>query len=183
MRESLQFSAVLRQPATVIRQEKLAYVEEIIRLLDMEQYADAVVGVPGEGMSKYTNFNVPSLRETGLNIEQRKKLTLAVELAAKPQLPLLLDEPTSGMDSDTAWNILNVLEKLALHGQAIVCTFHQPSATIFHRFDRLLLLTPQGRAAYFGELGRNCVTVIRYFERNGARPFSPGENIAEWLME
>jgi ABC-type multidrug transport system permease subunit/ABC-type multidrug transport system ATPase subunit len=49
VREALRFSAMLRQPAHVSRQEKLDYVEEVIKLLGMEAYADAVVGVPGEG--------------------------------------------------------------------------------------------------------------------------------------
>ena len=50
VREALQFSAILRQPAHLSRQEKLAYVEEVLELLGMQSYADAVVGVPGEGM-------------------------------------------------------------------------------------------------------------------------------------
>lgn len=49
VREAMTFSALLRQPAKTPRQEKLDYVEEVIKLLDMQQYADAVVGVPGEG--------------------------------------------------------------------------------------------------------------------------------------
>lgn len=49
VREALQFSAMLRQPASVSKEEKYAYVEEVIGLLEMEAYADAVVGVPGEG--------------------------------------------------------------------------------------------------------------------------------------
>jgi ATP-binding cassette, subfamily G (WHITE), member 2, PDR len=57
VREALKFSAVLRQPASTPYQEKVAYVDEVIKLLDMEEYADAVVGVPGEG----------------LNVEQRKR--------------------------------------------------------------------------------------------------------------
>lgn len=69
----------------------------------MEEYADAVVGVPGEG----------------LNVEQRKRLTIGVELAAKPQLLLFLDEPTSGLDSQTSWAICDLLTKLADHGQAV----------------------------------------------------------------
>jgi ABC-type multidrug transport system ATPase subunit len=46
-------------------------------------------------------------------------------LVARPQLLLFLDEPTSGLDSQTSWNILDLLEKLANHGQAILCTIHQ----------------------------------------------------------
>lgn len=52
VREALNFSAILRQPASVPHAEKLAYVDEVIKLLEMEDYADAVVGVPGEGMTK-----------------------------------------------------------------------------------------------------------------------------------
>jgi len=50
VREALNFSALLRQPAKIPRKEKLAYVNEVIKLLDMQEYADAVVGVPGEGL-------------------------------------------------------------------------------------------------------------------------------------
>jgi ATP-binding cassette subfamily G (WHITE) protein 2 (PDR) len=51
VREALTFSALLRQPKKVSRQEKIDYVEEVIKTLEMEAYADAVVGVPGEGES------------------------------------------------------------------------------------------------------------------------------------
>jgi ABC-type branched-subunit amino acid transport system ATPase component len=81
VREALRFSAILRQPKTVPHAEKLAYVEEVLKLLEMDGYADAVVGVPGEG----------------LNVEQRKRLTIGVELVAKPELLLFLDEPSSGL--------------------------------------------------------------------------------------
>ncbi len=49
VRESLQFSAVLRQPASTPLHEKHAHVEDVIGLLNMEAYADAIVGIPGEG--------------------------------------------------------------------------------------------------------------------------------------
>ncbi len=49
VREALKFSALLRQPAHIAHAEKLAYVEEVIKLLEMEDFSDAVVGVPGEG--------------------------------------------------------------------------------------------------------------------------------------
>ena len=78
VRESLRFSALLRQPSSVSIQEKYDYVEDVIRMLRIEDFAEAIVGVPGEG----------------LNVEQRKLLTIGVELAAKPKLLLFLDEPT-----------------------------------------------------------------------------------------
>lgn len=60
VREALRFSALMRQPAEISRKEKLAYVEEVIELLDMKAYADAIVGVPGEG----SIFNVPEIVNT-----------------------------------------------------------------------------------------------------------------------
>ena len=50
VREALNFSAILRQPKLTPIKEKIAYVDEVIKVLEMENYADAVVGVPGEGM-------------------------------------------------------------------------------------------------------------------------------------
>ncbi|WPH01081.1 Hypothetical protein R9X50_00391600 [Acrodontium crateriforme] len=167
VREALNFSALLRQPAHVSRKEKLEYVDEVIKLLDMDDYADAVVGVPGEG----------------LNVEQRKRLTIGVELAAKPQLLLFLDEPTSGLDSQTSWAICDLMEKLKNSGQAILCTIHQPSAMLFQRFDRLLFLAKGGKTVYFGEVGDNSRILASYFERNGAHKCPDAANPAEWMLE
>ncbi|KAK3906089.1 ABC-2 type transporter-domain-containing protein [Staphylotrichum tortipilum] len=167
VREALNFSALLRQPAHVPRAEKLAYVDEVIKLLEMEEYADAVIGVPGEG----------------LNVEQRKRLTIGVELAAKPPLLLFVDEPTSGLDSQTSWAILDLLEKLTKSGQAILCTIHQPSAMLFQRFDRLLFLAKGGRTVYFGDIGKNSKTMTSYFERNSGFPCPADANPAEWMLE
>lgn len=55
VREALIFSARLRQPQDVPDTEKIAYCTEVIHLLGMEEYADAVVGVPGEGTEILVN--------------------------------------------------------------------------------------------------------------------------------
>ncbi|KAF8605578.1 pleiotropic drug resistance ABC transporter [Ceratobasidium sp. AG-I] len=167
VREALLFSAELRQPKSVPIEEKRAYVEEVIKMCAMESYADAIVGIVGEG----------------LNVEQRKRLTIGVELAAKPQLLLFLDEPTSGLDSQSAWAIIQFLRSLADRGQAILCTIHQPSSQLFQAFDRLLLLRKGGQTCYFGDLGTNAGTLISYFERNGARQCQPEENPAEYMLD
>lgn len=167
VREALVFGAALRQPASTPWKEKVAYVEEVIKMLGMEEYADAVVGVLGEG----------------LNVEQRKRLTIGVEIAAKPELLLFLDEPTSGLDSQTAWSICDLMRKLADHGQAVLCTIHQPSAMLMQQFDRLLFLARGGRTVYFGDLGPNMETLIHYFEKNGSSPCPGDANPAEWMLE
>lgn len=167
VREALRFSAYLRQPASVSKKEKDEYVEYIIDLLEMTRYAEAVVGVSGEG----------------LNVEQRKRLTIGVELAAKPRLLVFLDEPTSGLDSQTAWAICKLIRKLADHGQAILCTIHQPSAILMKEFDRLLFLQKGGKTVYFGDLGEGSTTLIQYFEKYGAPKCPPEANPAEWMLE
>lgn len=115
-------------------------------------------------------------------MEQRKRLTIGVELVAKPALLLFLDEPTSGLDSQTSWNILQLLRKLTEHGQAILCTIHQPSAILFENFDRLLFLAKGGKTVYFGEVGHGSHILIDYFVRNGAPECPKGENPAEWML-
>ncbi|SPJ75803.1 probable ABC1 transport protein [Fusarium torulosum] len=166
VREALNFSALLRQPARYSLQEKLDYVDTVIALLDMQEYSDAIIGVPGEG----------------LNVEQRKRLTIGVELAARPQLLLFLDEPTSGLDSQTSWSICNLMQKLTDNGQAILCTIHQPSAMLFQRFDRLLLLS-RGKTIYFGDIGKNSNVLVDYFVRNGGPKCPRGVNPAEYMLE
>jgi ATP-binding cassette, subfamily G (WHITE), member 2, PDR len=134
VREALEFSAILRQSAEIPKQERIEYVEKVIAMLEMQNFADAIIGVPGEG----------------LNVEQRKRLTIGVELAARPQLLIFFDEPTSGLDSQTSWAICDLMKKLTDSGQAVLCTIHQPSAMLFSQFDRLLLLAPGGKTVYFG---------------------------------
>lgn len=163
VRESLRFSALLRQPQEVPLQEKYDYCEKVIDLLEMRSIAGATVGSAG----------------SGLNQEQRKRLTIAVELASKPELLLFLDEPTSGLDSLAAFNIVRFLRKLADAGQAILCTIHQPSAVLFEQFDELLLLQSGGQVVYNGPLGPDSHTLIQYFERNGGKACSPHANPAE----
>jgi ABC-type multidrug transport system ATPase subunit len=167
VREALRFSAMLRQPQKVTKQEKYEYVEQVIQVLGMEDFAEAVVGSLGEG----------------LNVEQRKLLSIGVELAAKPTLLIFLDEPTSGLDSQSSWTICQFLRRLADHGQAVLATIHQPSAQLFQTFDRLLFLAKGGKTVYFGEIGNQSSTLLKYFEHNGARPCEQLENPAEYMLE
>lgn len=166
VREALRFSADLRQPITTPQEEKYTYVEEVIALLEMENIADAIIGSP----------------EAGLTVEQRKRVTIGVELAAKPQLLLFLDEPTSGLDSQSAYNIVRFLQKLARAGQAILCTIHQPNAALFENFDRLLLLKSGGRCVYFGDIGKDAHVLRDYLKRHGAVA-GETDNVAEFMLE
>ncbi|KAH8684374.1 putative ABC transporter G family member 11 [Tricladium varicosporioides] len=160
VREALRFSAYLRQPHTVAKEEKNNYVEELISLLEMEDFSNALIGTT----------------QRGLSVEERKKLSIGVELAAKPEILLFLDEPTSGLDSQSAINILRLLRRLADSGQAIICTIHQPNSSIFRLFDKLLLLS-EGRTIFFGPMDE----LEGHFAAHGAI-CPPDANIAEFML-
>ena len=167
VREPLHFSARMRRPESIPDSEKMSYVEKLIEILGMQEYADVLVGDVGYG----------------LNVERRKKLSIGVELAAKPNLLLSLAEPTSGLDSLASWSIVQLLKKLAQAGQSVLCTIHQPSTTLFEQFDRLLLLRKGGQTIYFGPVGEHSRELLGYFERNGARKCGDDENAAECILE
>ncbi|KAI0165993.1 P-loop containing nucleoside triphosphate hydrolase protein [Xylariaceae sp. FL1272] len=162
IREAIEFSALLRQDASIPRVEKLAYVDKIIDLLDLNDIQDAII--------------------SSLGVEVRKRLTIGVELAAKPSLLLFLDEPTSGLDSQSAFSIVTFLKKLARAGQAIVCTIHQPSSVLIQQFDMILALNPGGNTFYFGPVGENGKDVVEYFRDRGAH-CPPAKNVAEFILE
>ncbi|KAL1866219.1 hypothetical protein Daus18300_006883 [Diaporthe australafricana] len=166
VREALEFSALLRQSRDTPDAEKLRYVDTIIDLLELHDLEHTLVGSPGAGLS----------------VEQRKRLTIGVELVAKPSILIFLDEPTSGLDGQAAYNTIRFLRKLSEAGQAVLVTIHQPSAQLFTQFDTLLLLTTGGRTAYFGEIGDNADTLKKYFSRNG-EPCPAEANPAEHMID
>lgn len=168
VREALRFSAKMRQPAEVPLQEKYDYVETVLKMMEMQDLGDALIGILEAGQ--------------GISVEERKRLTIGMELVAKPHI-LFLDEPTSGLDSQSSYNIVKFIRKLADAGMALVCTIHQPSSILFEHFDRLLLLARGGKVAYFGDIGDNSAVMNSYFEANGARHCEQHENPAEYILE
>eukprot|EP01119_Soliformovum_irregulare_P011474 TRINITY_DN2879_c0_g1_i1.p1 TRINITY_DN2879_c0_g1~~TRINITY_DN2879_c0_g1_i1.p1 ORF type:complete len:1443 (-),score=460.96 TRINITY_DN2879_c0_g1_i1:56-4384(-) len=168
VREALQFSAKLRQEPSVPLQDKLDYVERVLEMMEMSHLGDAIIGSLATG--------------TGISVEERKRLTIGMELVAKPHI-LFLDEPTSGLDSQSAYNIIKFIRKLADAGMPLVCTIHQPSPVLFEFFDRLLLLAKGGKTVYFGDIGERSRVLLNYFEERGARTCDESENPAEYILE
>ncbi|TVY42933.1 Brefeldin A resistance protein [Lachnellula subtilissima] len=166
VREALEFSALLRQSRTTPREEKLKYVDSIINLLEMHDIENTLIGSTGSGLS----------------VEQRKRLTIGVELVSKPSILIFLDEPTSGLDGQAAFNIVRFLRKLADVGQAVLVTIHQPSAQLFLQFDSLLLLARGGKTVYFGDIGPSAATLKEYFARYDA-PCPKDANPAEHMID
>jgi ABC-type multidrug transport system ATPase subunit/ABC-type multidrug transport system permease subunit len=163
IREALTFSAFLRQDSSVPDSKKYDSVNECLDLLDMNGIADQII--------------------RGSSVEQMKRLTIGVELAAQPSV-LFLDEPTSGLDARSAKVIMDGVRKVANTGRTIVCTIHQPSSEVFFLFDSLLLLKRGGETVFFGDLGKDSCNLINYFEEvQGVAPLRPNYNPATWMLE
>ncbi|KAJ8452102.1 hypothetical protein Cgig2_016683 [Carnegiea gigantea] len=168
VRESLIYSAFLRLPKEVSKEEKLIFVDEVIELVELDNLKDAIVGLPGV---------------TGLSTEQRKRLTIAVELVANPSI-IFMDEPTSGLDARAAAIVMRTVRNTVDTGRTVVCTIHQPSIDIFEAFDELLLMKRGGQVIYSGPLGRNSHKVIEYFEAiPGVPKIKEKHNPATWMLE
>uniref|UniRef100_A0A0D9XIH8 ABC transporter domain-containing protein n=1 Tax=Leersia perrieri TaxID=77586 RepID=A0A0D9XIH8_9ORYZ len=145
-----------------------AFVEEVMALVELDQLRYALVGKQGF---------------TGLSTEQRKRLTIAVELVANPSI-IFMDEPTSGLDARAAAIVMRTVRNTVDTGRTVVCTIHQPSIDIFEAFDELLLLKRGGRVIYGGSLGVHSVDMISYFQGiPGVLHIPEGYNPATWMLE
>lgn len=151
------------------------FVEEVMDLVELNLLRHSLVGLPGVD---------------GLSTEQRKRLTIAVELVANPSI-IFMDEPTSGLDARAAAIVMRTVRNTVDTGRTVVCTIHQPSIDIFEAFDevfenfnvfnlvsalilllidmislflQLFLMKRGGQVIYAGPLGRQSHKLVEYFE-------------------
>ncbi|KAJ1696028.1 hypothetical protein LUZ63_012726 [Rhynchospora breviuscula] len=166
--ESVAYSAWLRLPAEINAKTRHDFVNEVIETIELDPIRDALVGLPGLN---------------GLSTEQRKRLTIAVELVSNPSV-IFMDEPTSGLDARAAAIVMRAVKNVAQTGRTVVCTIHQPSIDIFEAFDELILMKRGGELIYSGPLGRQSCKVIEYFEGiSGVPKIRDNYNPATWMLE
>nr|XP_043609157.1 ABC transporter G family member 32-like isoform X2 [Erigeron canadensis] len=166
--ESLMFSASLRLPSHIGVVTRRDFVAEVMELVELVPLKEALVGLPGVD---------------GLSTEQRKRLTIAVELVANPSI-VFMDEPTSGLDARAAAIVMRTVRNIVNTGRTIVCTIHQPSIDIFESFDELLLMKRGGKLIYAGPLGTGSHKVVQFFEAvKGVSKLKQGSNPAAWILE
>ncbi|KAF7127970.1 hypothetical protein RHSIM_Rhsim11G0162500 [Rhododendron simsii] len=118
--ESAIYSAWLRLHPEIDSKTKYEFVREVLDIMELDEIRDCLVGMPGV---------------TGLSTEQRKRLTIAVELVANPSI-IFMDEPTTGLDARAAAIVMQAVKNVAETGRTIVCTIHQPSIDILKHLMR-----------------------------------------------
>lgn len=111
------------------------FIEEVMELVELQPIRNFLVGLPGRD---------------GLSTEQRKRLTIAVELVANPSI-IFMDEPTSCLDARAAAIVMRTVRNTVDTGRTVVCTIHQPSIDIFESFDEVSKLFVE-YLELFGEL-------------------------------
>ncbi|XP_059275486.1 ABC transporter G family member 14 [Lycium ferocissimum] len=144
--ETLLFTALLRLPQSLSREEKERHVEHVIAELGLNKCRNSMIGGP---------------LFRGISGGEKKRVSIGQEMLINPSL-LLLDEPTSGLDSTTALRILTTVKRLADGGRTVITTIHQPSSRLYHMFDKVVLLS-EGCPIYYGSAS----TALEYFSSVG----------------
>lgn len=159
--EQLMYSAMLRLPSSMSREQKRARVDAIIQEL---------------GLSKCRKTFIGNEFLKGVSGGERKRVSIGTELVADPSL-CVLDEPTTGLDAFNAMNVMVSLRRLASNGRTVISTIHQPRSSIFQLFDYLLVLS-EGRSVFFGPAS----DASSYFANLGFRA-PPHFNTADYVID
>ncbi|XXG83563.1 hypothetical protein AAC387_Pa10g1291 [Persea americana] len=134
VRETVTYSAQLRLPANMRKDQIREAVESTLAEMGLQDCADRTIG----------NWHL-----RGISSGEKKRLCIAIEILTHPHL-LFLDEPTSGLDTASAFFVTQMLRNMAYGGRTIISSIHQPSSEVFSLFDDLILLS-NGENVYFGE--------------------------------
>ncbi|KAK8546306.1 hypothetical protein V6N12_027097 [Hibiscus sabdariffa] len=125
---------VMLLSADLPKPDKVLVIERVIESLGLQAVRDSLVG---------------TVEKRGISGGQKKRVNVGLEMVMEPSL-LILDEPTTGLDSSSSQLLLRALRREALEGVNICMVLHQPSSTLFKMFDDLILLAKGGLVAYLG---------------------------------
>ena len=111
-------------------------LSNLLELTELQSHKDKI---PEKGIDK-----------SELSGGQKKRLAMALSLAANPEL-IILDEPLSGLSSDEAKSLVSVLRNISLKSKVVICSVHQPDADIFRTFDKVLVIDDFGYPVFYGK--------------------------------
>ncbi|GBC04923.1 hypothetical protein RclHR1_05950007 [Rhizophagus clarus] len=147
VRENIQFAADLCFPSNISQTEKYTRVQNIIREFGLERVADNKIG---------------TVFVRGISGGEKRRCAIASQVLTLPKI-IFLDEPTTGLDSAAAYNVMNAIVSMAKRYElTVVASIHQPSPETYSLIDKLLLLG-HGKTLYFGERER----ALTYFDGLG----------------
>ncbi|KAF3387300.1 putative ABC transporter ATP-binding protein/permease [Penicillium rolfsii] len=161
VRETLRYSADLRLPPPTTPEERRAIVEQVILELGLKECADTRIGTTAH---------------KGCSGGEKRRTSIGVQLLANPSV-LFCDEPTTGLDATSAFQIIRTLKRLAQDGRTVIVSIHAPRSEIWSLFDNVMLLA-RGSALYSGPVSES----VAYFEQCG-HTLPPFVNPAEFLID
>ncbi|OTA98880.1 hypothetical protein M426DRAFT_16987 [Hypoxylon sp. CI-4A] len=161
VRETLRYAANLRLPPPTTQEERMQIVEEVILELGLKDCANTRIG---------------NSQHRGCSGGEKRRTSIGVQLLANPSI-LFLDEPTTGLDATSAYQLVRTLKALANKGRTVITTIHQPRSEIWDLFDNLVLLS-RGSPVYSGSM-KEC---LPWFSELGFR-LPAFVNPAEFLID
>jgi len=167
--ETLRFHARLRAERGVAEADLEARMAAVLAATGLTRARDTTIG----GM-------LPSgIPVRGLSGGEKRRLTVACSLVARPSL-LFLDEPTTGLDSFAALNIMDHMSRLAAGGLTVIATIHQPRSAIWGMFHKVLVLS-EGHQLFFGAPD----AAAPWFDRQLGYPYEAARDgsVSDWLMD
>ncbi|PRP78516.1 abc transporter family protein [Planoprotostelium fungivorum] len=129
------------------------------------------------GLTKVQHTVLGDEKVRGISGGELKRVSIGIEMVGQPSI-LFLDEPTTGLDSTVALQIVTYLKKIASLNITVICVIHQPRAEIFKLFDNVLLLSGNGKPSYFGPTRK----AKQYFTRLGYS-CKKEANVADFLLD
>ncbi|CAL5870213.1 uncharacterized protein PFLUO_LOCUS4448 [Penicillium psychrofluorescens] len=161
VRETLRYSADLRLPPPTTQKERHAIVEQVILELGLKECANTRIGTTAH---------------KGCSGGEKRRTSIGVQLLANPSV-LFCDEPTTGLDATSAFQIIRTLKRLARDGRTVVVSIHAPRSEIWSLFDNVILLA-RGCTLYSGPVNGS----LSHFEECG-HILPPFVNPAEFLID
>ncbi|KAK5578429.1 hypothetical protein RB653_008100 [Dictyostelium firmibasis] len=164
VRETLEFSAKCNMGENISQEQQSERVDLVMDQLGLSHTSNTIIG------NQFFR---------GISGGQKRRVTIANEFTKSSPNLILMDEPSTGLDSATSYNVVSKVKTIAKEGKAsVMISLLQPSVELTNLFDDVLILGEGGNLIYFGELNN----LLPYFSSIGLAPL-PNQPLAEFMQE